>query len=323
MKHNVLLIEPTIQPVGVDLIKEHCELFMAPDGGEETLIRLINEHNIEGVGTRVEQITEKIFSSCPSLKVVAQHGVGLDNIDVSAATSHGVKVLNVPDANYVSVAEHAIMFILALSRDLNTADRAVRAGNWKFRETNIPNEIAGKTLLIVALGRIGRDVAKKAQGLDMNVIAYDAYVSKEQMSEAGVEKVESLEDGLARADFVSIHAPLTDETRGMISTKQFQQMKNGACLINLGRGPLVDGKALTEALKNGEIAAAALDVFEQEPPDVTQELFRLPNFICTPHFGGDTIEAKRRCSKKLAESMIEALDGGTPYNWFNRKAMGQ
>lgn len=321
MKRKVLLIEPTIQPVGVELLKEHCDVVMAPDGAEDTLIQYINENGCEAVVTRVEQITRKVIESCKTLRVVGQHGVGLDNVDIQAATEHGVKVLNVPDANYVSVAEHAMMFVLALSRDLLNADRNVRDNNWKFRETNIPNEVAGKTLLIVGLGTIGRDVAKKALAFDMRVIASDAYVPAERMEQLGVEKFESLDEALKQADFVSIHAPLTPDTRGMFSTEQFRIMKSTAGLINLGRGPVVDQSALCQALAAHEIGGAALDVFEQEPPSAAEPLFLLPNVILTPHFGGDTIDAKRRCSQKLAETVIEAVDGGTPYNLFNRKAL--
>ena len=321
MKHRVLLIEPTIQPVGVDLLKEQCEVFLAPDGKEETLIQYINQYQIEGVLTRVEQITRHVLEQCSSLKVVAQHGVGLDNIDVKAATEHGIKVLNVPDANYTSVAEHAIMFILASARHLIVADRNVRAHNWSYRETNFPADIAGKTLLIVALGRIGKDVAQKAQALDMNVIAYDAYVSAEDMAELGVTKAETLEDGLRQADFVTVHAPLTSETRGMISTKQFALMKPTAYLFNLGRGPVVDQQALCQALRKHVIAGAALDVFEQEPPEEGNPLFELENIILSPHNAGDTYEAKQRCSKKAAENLILALKGEATYNWVNRRAM--
>ena len=168
MKHRVLLIEPTIQPVGVEMLKEHCEVYMAPDGKEETLIRMINEHEIEGVVTRVEQMTRKVIENCSSLKIIQQHGTGMDNIDIEAATEHGIRVQNVPDGNFTSVAEHVMMSVLAASRNLVQADHEVRKGNWKFRETNIPNEVANKNLLIVGLGRIGRDVARKAQAFDMN-----------------------------------------------------------------------------------------------------------------------------------------------------------
>ncbi|MCI8423776.1 MAG: hydroxyacid dehydrogenase [Lawsonibacter sp.] len=321
MKRKVLLIQPTIQPVGVEILKEHCDVYLAPDGSEETLIRCLTENACDAVVTRVEQITARVIEACPTLKVIGQHGVGLDNIDVQAATARGIQVLNVPDANYVSVAEHAMMFVLALSRNLRAADQAVRTGNWKFRETNIPNEVAGKTLVIVGLGTIGRDVAQKALAFHMNVVGFDAYVSAERMTELHVQKAQTLQQALELADFLTIHAPLTPETRGMFSTEQFRQMKKTACLINLGRGPVVDQAALAAALRDGEIAGAALDVFESEPPDAGDPLFALPNVIVTPHFGGDTIDAKRRCSQKLAETVVQALSGQTPYNLFNRKAL--
>ena len=321
MKHRVLLIEPTIQPVGVNILRERCEVFMAPDGREDTLIQAIQAHQIEGVVTRVEKITRRVLESCPTLKVVQQHGVGMDNIDVDAATEHGVRVQNVPDGNYVSVAEHIIMSVLALSRNLPNADRAVRAGNFQYRETNIPHEVAGATLLIVGLGRIGRDAAKKAQALDMRVIGFDPFLTAEQMAQSGVEKKDTLEEGLREADYVTIQLHLTPETRGMFSTEQFAQMKPTACIINLSRGPVIDQKALYEALRDHVIAGAALDVFEQEPPAADEPLFTLPNTILTPHFGGDTYEAKQRISTKAAESILLALDGRETNNWANRSAM--
>lgn len=321
MKHRVLLIEPTIQPVGVEMLKEHCEVYMAPDGKEETLIRMINEHEIEGVVTRVEQMTRKVIENCPSLKIIQQHGTGMDNIDIEAATEHGIRVQNVPDGNFTSVAEHVMMSVLAASRNLVQADHEVRKGNWKFRETNIPNEVANKNLLIVGLGRIGRDVARKAQAFDMNILSYDPFVSAEQMNAIGVKKFDTLEDGLKEADFVTIQLHLTPETKGMMNAERFKIMKDTAVLINLSRGPVINQKDLYEALKNHDIAFAALDVFEKEPPADDEPLFTLPNIIVTPHFGGDTYEAKQRISTKAAENMILALDGKDTYNWANRKAM--
>ena len=321
MKHRVLLIEPTIQPVGVEMLKEHCEVYMAPDGKEETFIRMINEHEIEGVVTRVEQMTRKVIENCPSLKIIQQHGTGMDNIDIEAATEHGIRVQNVPDGNFTSVAEHVMMSVLAASRNLVQADHEVRKGNWKFRETNIPNEVANKNLLIVGLGRIGRDVARKAQAFDMNILSYDPFVSAEQMNAIGVKKFDTLEDGLKEADFVTIQLHLTPETKGMMNAERFKIMKDTAVLINLSRGPVINQKDLYEALKNHDIAFAALDVFEKEPPADDEPLFTLPNIIVTPHFGGDTYEAKQRISTKAAENMILALDGKDTYNWANRKAM--
>lgn len=321
MKHRVLLIEPTIQPVGVDILKKNCEVFMAPDGKEETLIQAINENQIEGVVTRVERITRKVIESCPTLKVIQQHGVGMDNIDIPVATAHGVRVLNVPDGNYVSVAEHVMMSVLALSRNLCCADRAVRSGNWKYRETNIPSEVADKVLLIVGLGRIGRDVAEKALAFRMRVMAFDPFVSAEKMAEINVQKTETLEDGLREADYVTVQLHLTEETRGMFSTEQFRTMKKTASIINLSRGPVIDQAAIYEALKSGEIASAALDVFEKEPPEADEPLFELPNVILTPHMGGDTYESKQRISTKAAENVILAMDGAATYNWANRREM--
>ncbi|WP_369282557.1 hydroxyacid dehydrogenase [Oscillibacter sp. GMB15532] len=321
MRHRVLLVEPTIQPVGVDILKAHCEVFMACDGTEDTLIQKLNEHQAEGIITRVEHITHRILEKCPSLRVIQQHGTGMDNIDIFAATAHGVRVQNVPDGNYISVAEHVVMSILALSRNLIQADAAVRQGNWNYREIRIPHEIAEKTLLIIGLGRIGRSVAKKAQAFDMQVIGFDPFVSAEQMEGIGVKKIETLDNGLSEADYVTIQLHLTLETEGMISTAQLHRMKNTAALINLSRGPVVDQEALYAALRDHKIAAAALDVFEKEPPEFTDPLFSLPNVILTPHFGGDTWEAKQRLAKKAAENLILALDGVDTYNWANRTAM--
>lgn len=321
MKHRILLIEPTIQPVGVSFLKERCKVFMAPDGQEDTLIRAINEHLVEGVVTRVEKITRRVVESCPTLRVIQQHGVGMDNIDIAAASEHGVRVQNVPDGNYCSVAEHIIMSVLALSRNLLHADRAVRTGNFQYRETNIPHEVANAVLLIVGLGRIGQDVAKKALALDMRVMGYDPFLTKEQMAAFGVDKANTLEEGLRAADYVTVQLHLTPETRGMFSTEQFAQMKPTAYIINLSRGPVINQKALCAALRDHVIAGAALDVFEQEPPAPDEPLLTLPNIILTPHFGGDTYEAKQRISRKAAESILLALDGQDTNNWQNWSAM--
>lgn len=322
MEKVVMLIHPTIQPVGVEILKENCRVVMAPDGREETLISYINENQAQAVITRVEPITRKIIESCPSLKIIGMHGVGMDHIDIPAATERGIWVLNVPDANYVSVAEHAMLFVLALSRRLLLADRDVRSGNWALRDKNIPNEIAEKSLLIIGLGRIGREVAAKAQAFRMKVYGFDEYVSREQMEAVGVEKIEDFHQALAMADYVTIHAPLTPETRHMFSTEQFRVMKPSAYLINMARGPLVDGAALCQALQMGEIAGAALDVMEAEPPEQDDPLLACPNLIVTPHTGGDTIEAKLRCSSTLARTVVEALEGKMPYNFVNRRALG-
>lgn len=317
-KHNILLIHPTIQPNGVEYLQRRSNVFLAPDGKTETLIRWMNDHAIEGVLTRCEVIGKEIMDAVPSLKVVGQHGVGLDNIDVAEATAHGIKVLNVPDANYLSVAEHTVMMILALSRSLRINDCSVRAGGWYSRENRFTTEIYQKNLLIVGLGRIGRAVASRARAFEMHVMAYDGFVSREAMDELGIEKVTVLEEGLSRADFVTLHVPLTPETQGMMSARQFQMMKKSAYIINMGRGPVVDEEALVSALQSGEIAGAGLDVLSAEPPREDHPLFQMDQVLFTPHIGGDTREAKRRTSEILSRTMLEALDGQSPYNWVNR-----
>lgn len=318
MKHNILLIHPTIQPNGVAYFEEYANVFYAPDGQPETLIRCMNEHQIEGVVVRCEPITKEIMDAVPSLKVIGMHGVGLDHIDVKEATAHGIRVLNIPDANYLSAAEHTIMFILALSRSLRINDCSVRADAWYSRENRYTMEVFEKNLLIVGLGRIGKAVAKRAQAFDMHVMAYDGFVSRAAMAELGVEKVERLEDGLRKADFVTLHVPLTPETQGMISTPQFQRMKNSAYIINMGRGPVLDEDALAVALAQGEIAGAGLDVLNVEPPRKDHPLFQMDQVLFTPHIGGDTREAKLRTSERLSRTVLEALDGADTYNWFNR-----
>lgn len=318
MKHNILLVEPTIKPNGVALLKEHGCVTMAPDGEAQTLIRYINENKCEAICTRVEQITAEIFDACPTLKVVGQHGIGLDNIDIPAATAHKVRVLNVPDSSHITVAEHAMTFILACSRSLKINDDSVRDGTWATKDQRSTHDVMGKTLLIVGLGRIGRALAVRAKAFDMKVTAYDAYVSPESGAQIGVEMIPDLNEALAQADFISLHTPLTPQTRGMISTQQFQVMKPSAYLINMGRGPVVDEAALIHALQEGQIAGAGLDVLEQEPPQPDNPLLTMNNVMFTPHIGGNTIEASMRCSQILATTVLEALDGKDTYNWVNK-----
>ena len=318
MKHNVLLIRPTIQPNGVAYLEENSHVCYAPNGQKETLIRYINENQTEAVITRSEQIDKEIMDACTSLKVIGQHGVGLDNIDVQEATRHKIKVLNVPDGNYISVAEHTMAFILALSRSLRINDCSVRKDAWYSRENRYTMEVCQKNLLIVGLGRIGRAVAKRAKAFGMQVMAYDGFVTKEDMEKIEVEKIDRLEEGLKRADFVTLHVPLTKETHCMMSAEQFRSMKDSAYIINMGRGPVIDEEALVQALENNEIAGAGLDVLSVEPPRADHPLFSMDQVIFTPHIGGDTREAKMRTSELLSKSTIDVLDGQEVYNWVNK-----
>lgn len=312
---NILFIEPTIRPIGVDYLEKRFHTFLAPDGKESTLLNMINKHNIHAVITRTESITANIIKKSPSLKVIAQHGVGVNNIDLKAASEEGIYVLNVPDANFVSVAEHTIMSILVLSRNLLRNDREVRNDNWEYRDIQLPSEISGKNLLIVGFGRIGEKVYEYARLFNMNVLVYDPFVKK---SDLDVTIVDSLLGGLELADYVTLHLPLLKSTEKYFSEEQFKHMKESAYFINVSRGPIVDQQALIEALQRNRISGAALDVLEKEPPDPNDPILKLDNVIFTPHIAGDTIEAKNRCSTILAEEVEKVLHGEVSKNIVNK-----
>lgn len=318
LKQKILIFHPTIHPSGLQLLSEHFEIMRCPSHDEGTIIQLVNEHNIQAIVTRVEKITQNIFEQCPSLKIISQHGVGVDHIDVDAATKYGVCVLNVPDSNFTSVVEHTLMSILSLSRNLIQSDGEVRKRNWNYREEFFPVELTLKTLFIVGFGMIGRELARKASIFNMHIIAFDPAVSKLEMEALGVHKVDHLHEGLQEADFVTLHVPLTTNTKHLISTDEFKRMKESAFLVNVARGPVVDEKALYSAIVNKEISGAALDVLEEEPPVSENLLFQLNNVIFTPHMAGDTLEAKIRCATFLANDLIKTLiHGHHPKNLLN------
>lgn len=309
---KVLLIHPTIQPCGVDLLKSETEVILAPDGREETLISHLSAPHIGGMIVRVEMITRRVIEASKDLQVIGQHGVGVDNIDVAAATQKGILVVNAATSNYVSTAEHAVMLILALARKVLDSDRAVREGDFLFRERFYPMQINGKVLFILGLGRIGSELARKCRlAFNMEIFAYDPYVSDFEMAGLGVKKVD-LETGFAAADFVSIHMALTPETRHLITEKEISLMKPTAILINVSRGGVIRQEDLVKALKDKRIAAAGLDVFDPEPPMIEDPLLKLSNVILSPHFAGDTYEAKQNCSQSIANDVLEVLKGHRP-----------
>ena len=227
----------------------------------------------------------------PSLKVVGRAGIGLDNVDIPAASQKGIVVMNAPDGNATTAAEHAIAMIMSLARNIPQATASMKAGKWE-KKSFMGREVTGKTLGIVGIGRIGSIVASRAQGLKMKVIAFDPHMPPELVEKIGVELVDLME--LARrADFISVHTPLTKETHHILSTEFFAAMKNDAMFIDCARGGVVDEEALYKALTDGQIAGAALDVFEKEPTTLeATPLLGLNNFICTPHLGASTSEAQ-------------------------------
>jgi len=318
MNKTVLLIRPTIRSTGINYLEDKCKVVYAPNGEEDTLIDYINTYNISAVITRTERITEKVIKSTSSLKFIGQHGVGLDNIDLDACKVHGVAVLNVPDANFMSVAEHAMTMILALSKNLMVNDEEVRKNNWAYREQYFPSEINNKNMYVIGFGRNGRETARKAMdGFGMHVLGFDPFVSKKEMELINVNKMNKLEDGLAQADFVSIHVPLTPGTKHLISSEQLSVMKSSAYIINVSRGQILDNKALYHALTNNIIAGAGLDVLENEPPEMNDPILNSKKIIFTPHIAGDTKEAKDRTSLTIAREIVLSLKGEVSNNVVN------
>ncbi len=318
---KVLLIEPTIRPPGVRLLRDAVEVGFAPDGREETLIRHLATGEFSAVITRAEKMTRSVIEAARNLKVIGQQGVGVDNIDLNAATQSGVMVLNAPTANTVSVAEHTVMLILALFRRTIEADQAVRRGDYKERDQYLPSELNGKTVFVVGFGRSGRETARRLRlGFNMRVLVYQRGPSAEKILAEGAEPV-PLEEGFANADVVTLHIPHVPATTHFVSKALLNLMKPTAYLINTARGPVVDKAAVVDALKNGHIAGAGFDVFDPEPPAKDDPLTQLPNVIVSPHLAGDAIEARDRLSELIASQVLSAIGGNLPEHIVNREVV--
>jgi len=272
---------------------------------EERLIELLE--GVDGAIVGVVPMTARVLENAPGLKVVSAHGIGVDHIDLEAAVRLGVVVANCPGANNQAVADLAIGLMVSLARQIPLADQDVRAGKWgRYHGTELWN----KTLGLIGLGRIGRAVAKRALGFEMQVLAYDPYVDEEQAQAIGV-RMASFEEVIASADFLSLHTALTEETRHMIGQRELAQMKPSAFLINTARGGLIDEQALYAVLIDGKLAGAALDTFASEPP-VGSPLLELRNVVLTPHIGAHTEEAIERVGVLAAQNVVQTLQTGEP-----------
>ncbi|MGQ0762624.1 MAG: phosphoglycerate dehydrogenase [Acidobacteriota bacterium] len=275
----------------------------------------------DGLVVRSEtKVSAELMDSAPKLRVIGRAGVGVDNIDVPAATAHGIVVMNAPDGNTITTAEHTIALLVALARNVAQANSSVKAAHWD-RKRFIGAELRGKTLGIIGLGRIGRAVAERAAALGMKALAHDPFIAVQPAGEAEVETV-SLDEVFARADFLTIHTPLTNETRGLINAEAFAKMKTGARVINCARGGLIDEAALHAAIQSGKIAGAALDVFEKEPPPSDHPLLQLDQVIATPHLGASTAEAQEAVAFTVAEQMRDYFTTGALRGAVNMPAVG-
>jgi len=301
-----VLISDSLSPAAIAIFKERgVEVDFQPDLGKDKdkLAAIINQY--DGLAIRsATKVTAKILENATNLKVVGRAGIGVDNVDISAATARGVIVMNTPFGNSITTAEHAIAMMFALARQIPAADQSTQAGKWE-KNRFMGVEISGKVLGIIGCGNIGAIVADRAVGLKMRVIAYDPFLSAERAIDLGVEKVE-LEDLLARADFITLHTPLTAQTKNILSADNLARTKKGARIINCARGGLVDEVALRVLLDTGHVAGAALDVFIEEP--ATQNpIFNHPNVVCTPHLGASTNEAQENVALQVAEQMSDYL----------------
>jgi D-3-phosphoglycerate dehydrogenase / 2-oxoglutarate reductase len=266
------------------------------------------------------KVTADLLSEGPDLRVVGRAGVGVDNIDVNAATARGVVVMNAPDGNTITTAEHTLALLISLARRVPQANTSLRQGKWE-RKRFIGVELQGKTLGIVGLGRIGRVVASRARAFGMNIVAYDPFIASEQARDLEIE-IKPLDEVFARADFLTVHTPLTAETRGIVGADAFKGMKDGVRIINCARGGLIDETALYEAIKSGKVAGAALDVFETEPPAPENPLLSLDEVIATPHLGASTAEAQEGVAFTVAEQMRDYLLTGALRGAVNVPALG-
>lgn len=266
------------------------------------------------------KVSADLMDAAKNLRVIGRAGVGVDNIDVTAATARGVVVMNAPDGNTITTAEHTIALLVALARSVPQANSSLKSGKWE-RKNFVGTELQGKTLGIVGLGRIGKIVASRARALGMKIVAYDPFIATEQSRDLEIEST-ALDDVLSRADFLTIHTPLTPDTRGLINAAALAKMKNGARVINCARGGLIDEAALYDAIKSGQIGGAALDVFEQEPPPSGHPLLLLNEVIATPHLGASTTEAQEGVAFTVAEQMRDYLLHGTLRGAVNVPALG-
>lgn len=302
-----ILVSDPIAEAGIEVLRQAGEVDVRTGLPKEELIRIIGEYDALVVRSETK-VTADVIEAATRLRIIGRAGVGVDNIDVAAATQRGIIVVNSPEGNTIAAAELTVAMMLAMARNIPQADRSLRAGEWK-RSKFVGTEVYRKTLGIIGLGKIGREVARRAKGLGMTVIAYDPFTPAEVAERIGVTLTD-LDSLLAQSDFVTIHTPLNEQTRHLINAERIARMKDGARLINCARGGIVDEQALADALRSGKLAGAAVDVFSKEPPTPDNPLLSLENCVVTPHLGASTTEAQVNVAVDVAEQIVSVLRGG-------------
>jgi D-3-phosphoglycerate dehydrogenase / 2-oxoglutarate reductase len=314
-----VLVKEKIGDSGIDLLREHFDVELGIDWSDEELGERIGDY--DGIVIRsATKMTAELIEKATRLKAIGRAGVGVDNVDVPAATKRGIVVANAPESNVVTAAEHTMALLLALARNVPQAYASLTAGKWE-RSKFSGVELYEKTLGILGFGRIGQLVAQRARGFGMRVLAFDPFVSAERYRDLGVEKAASPEDIYAQADFITIHLPKTSETEGFLGAEAFAKMRDGVRVLNVARGGLIDEDALKDALDSGKVGGAALDVFPSEPM-TESPLFAYPNVVVTAHLGASTAEATDRAGYQSAEQVVAALTGGVVSTAVNIPAIG-
>ncbi|WP_230293575.1 phosphoglycerate dehydrogenase [Croceicoccus sp. Ery5] len=318
MARPKVLISDKMDPNAARIFEARgCDVDVITGETPEQLMARIGEY--DGLAIRSStKVTADILEAATNLKVIGRAGIGVDNVDIPAASAKGVVVMNTPFGNSITTAEHAIAMIMALARQIPAANARTQNGEWPKNDF-MGVEVTGKTLGLIGAGNIGAIVASRALGLKMKVVAYDPFLTEERAVELGVEKVD-LEALIERADFITLHTPLTDETRNILNRERLERTKKGVRIVNCARGGLIDEAALKDLLDNGHIAGAALDVFAKEPAKESP-LFGTPNFICTPHLGASTTEAQVNVALQVAEQMADYLVNGGVTNALNMPSL--
>ncbi|MDR1819173.1 MAG: phosphoglycerate dehydrogenase [Methanobrevibacter sp.] len=308
-----VLIADSIDEEGIDNLKEVAEVVVDTKISHEDLIKTISEYDGIIVRSRTK-LTKDIIDKADNLKIIARAGVGVDNVDLNAATDKGIMVVNTAESTTITVAEYTMGLILAVARKISIADKSVKEGKWE-KSNFLGTELRNKTLGVVGMGRIGSQVVSRCKAFEMDAIVYDPYLQEKVAEEMGVELTD-LETVLSEADIITIHVPLTPQTKHLISEKELKLMKSNVFIVNCARGGIIDEEALYNALKNGEIAGTALDVYENEPPE-GNKLFELDNVVLSPHVAASTMEAQRDAAIIAADEVTQVFKGKTPKNVLN------
>jgi D-3-phosphoglycerate dehydrogenase len=309
-----IVISGAVHSNGLNLLRQRDDITIQELPKDRTEDLYVHLPEADALIIRGANLPPDLVAKSKRLKIVSRHGVGYDNIPVSALNAAGIPLTIVGDINSSSVAEHAFFMMIALAKRGFAHDRAVRDGDWNMRYTSASMELENRTLLIVGLGKIGRQLAKRALAFEMNVVAYDDHIDSDAMAAIGVYKAQNWHEALARADFVSLHVPRTNQTENMLGTPEFELMKDTAFVINASRGGLINEPALYSALVHETIAGAALDVFEREPPPCDSPFLSLDNLILSPHIAGLTLESNRRLGMAAARNVLDFLDGRIDLN---------